>query len=355
MNIVPLIQEKWSLIGTRLKLSSDKLDDICQAASEQQIPAESKNTFCCVRMLTSWHETSDDVSVDAIKMAINAPHVGLETKVASIEDALRSENKAVDSSKRKPVTNPPEQLEQSYFNMVTKFCLKLSESQHSISDILVYLKVCKVNSDILEEISDLPELVVSFEKHGLVNKSDLTWLKNIAHHAQCAEATAVVKEYESLLMADKIPWYNIHPKGTYLVGRTDKKPENVTIKDSSNAKSAASRIVNIKESDSVLDSTEVGSVIFYWKLVSKGVEIQIPKAADALLIKECENADLTHVGIMIDGNLNWTTIDEMGMYITIAYTALTQDHYIYQLKTIATLNSQNILRMASIKEVDTSC
>ena len=35
INIVPLIQEKWSFIGTRLKLSSDKLDDICQAASEQ--------------------------------------------------------------------------------------------------------------------------------------------------------------------------------------------------------------------------------------------------------------------------------------------------------------------------------
>ena len=202
--------------------------------------------------------------------------------------------------------------------MVTKFCLELRESQHSISDILVYLKVCKINSDVLEEISDLPGLVVSFEKHRLVNKSDLTWLKNIAHHAQCTKAIAVVKEYESLLMADKIPWYSSHPKGTYLVGRTDKKPENVTIKDSSNAKSAASRIVNIKESDSVLDSTEVGSVTFYWKLVSKGVGIQIPKAADALLIKGCESAGLTHVGTMIDGNLNWTTIDEMGMtmYIT---------------------------------------
>ena len=316
MNIVPLIQEKWSLIGTRLKRSSDKLDDICQVASEQQIPAESKNTFCCVKMLTSWYETGDDVSVDAVMMAIDASHVGLKSKITNIEDALRSENTAVDNSKETPVTNPPEQLEQSYFDMVTKFCLKLNESQHSISDILVYLKICKVNSDILEEISDLPELVVSFEKHGLVNKSDLTWLKNIAHHAQCAEATAVVEEYESLLMADKIPWYSSHPKGTYLVGRIDKKPENVTIKDSSNAKSAASRIVNIKESDSVLDSTGEGSVIFYWKLISEGIGIQIPKAADASLIKECENTGLTHVGIMIDGNLNWTTIDEMGMYIT---------------------------------------
>ena len=312
MNIVPLIQEKWSLIGTRLKLSSDKLDDICQVASEQQIPAESKNTFCCVKMLTSWLETSDDVSVDNIMMAIDAPHVGLKNKITNIEGALRSENIAVDSSKERSIMNPPEKIEQSYFDTVTKFCLKLSKSQHSVFDVLTYLKICNVHSDVVKEIYDFTELVKSFERHELVNKSDLTWLKNIAHHAQCAEATAVVEEYESLLIADKIPWYSSHPEGTYLVGRTDKKPENVTIKDSSNAKSAASRFVNIKESDSVLDSTEVGSVTFYWKLVSKGVGIQIPKAADASLIKGCQNAGLTHVGIMIDGHLNWTTI---GTYI----------------------------------------
>ena len=311
MNIVPLIQEKWSFIGTRLRLSSDKLDDICQAASEEQIPAESKNTFCCVKMLTNWYETSDDVSVDAIMMAIDAPHVGLKTKIANIETVLKSENTTVDNSTGRSVATPPEKIEQSYFDMVTDFCLELSKSQCSISDILTYLKVCNVNSDVVEEIHDFPELVKSFERHELLNKSDLSWLKNIAHHAQCAEATAVVEEYESLLMADKIPWYSSHPKGTYLVGRTDKKPENVTIKDSSNAKSAASRIVNIKESDSVLDSTEVGSVTFYWKLVNKGATIQIPKAADDLQMKGCKNAGLTHVGIMVDGILNWTAI---GMY-----------------------------------------
>ena len=311
MNIVPLIQEKWSFIGTRLKLSSDKLDDICQAASEQQIPAESKNTFCCVKMLTSWYETSDDVSVDAIMMAIDAPHVGLKTKITSIEDALTFECVSTDTEEETSVTNPPEKPKQPYVDMITEFCLELSKSQHSVSDILLYLKVCHVNSDVVENVSDFPELVRSLERHELLNKSDLTWLKNIAHHAQCAEATAVVEEYESLLMADKIPWYSSHTTGTYLVGRTDKKPENVTIKDGSNAKSAASRIVNIKESDSVLDSTEVGSVTFYWKLVSKNVEIQIPEVVNASLTKECNNAGLTHVGIMIDGNLNWTTIDEI--------------------------------------------
>ena len=315
MNIVPLIQEKWSFIGTRLRLSPDKLDDIWHTASEQQIPAESKNTFCCVKMLTSWYETSDNVSVDAIMMAIDAPHVGLKNKISNIESILKSENIAMDSSIGKPLTNPPEELEQSYFDIVTKFCLELSKSRCSVSDILTYLKVCNVNSDVLKEIHGFPELVQSFERHELLNKADLSWLKNIAHHAQCTKATEVVEEYESLLMADKIPWYSSHSKGTYLVGRTDKKPENVTIKDSNNAKSAASRIVNIKESDSILDSSGVGSVTFYWKLTSKDVGIRIPTNAYGSLIKKCKNVDLTHIGIMIDGILTWANIDEIGKYI----------------------------------------
>ena len=315
MNIVPFIQEKWSLIGTRLRLSSDKLDVIWHTASEQQIPAESKITFCCVKMLTSWYETSDNVSVDAIIMAIDAPHVGLKTKISNIETVLTSEYATIDSIVGETVTNPPEKLEQPYFEMISNFCSELCKSKHSISDILVYLKVCKINPDVLENISDFPELVRSFEKHELLNKTDLSWLKNIAYYARCRKATKVVEEYETSLLADKIPWYSSHSKGTYLVGRTDKKPEIVTIKDSSNAKSAASRIVNIKESDSVLDSSEVGSVTFYWRLTSKDVGIQIPEVADASLIKKCKNVDLTHIGIMINGILTWANIDEIGKYI----------------------------------------
>ena len=315
MNIVPHIQDRWSLIGTRLKVSSHTLDEICLTANEQQIPAGSKNTFCCVKMLTSWYETSDDVSVDAIMMAIDAPHVGLNTKISTIETSLTSEYVAMDTDTGNSVTNPIEKIEQSYFKMTTKFCLELSKSQYSISEILPYLKVCKINSDVLEGISDFPELVASFEKHALINKADLSWLKNIAHYAECTKATEVVEHYESLLMADKIPWYSSHPEGTYLIAKTDKKPESVTIKDSSNAKSTASEIVNIVESDSVLQSSEVGSVTFYWKLVNKSAEIRIPKVVNALLIKRCRNAGVTNVGVMIDGDLNWIAIDETGMYL----------------------------------------
>ena len=315
MNIVPLIQEKWSLIGIKLKLSLDELDEICHIAGKQQIPTESKNTFCCIKMLTSWYKISDDVSVDAIMMAINAPHVGLKAKISSIEAALSSEYVITDSSEGKSVTYPPEKLEQQYVNMTTKFCLELNKSQCSIFDIVTYLKMCNVNSDVLDKVSDFPMLLKSFEKHELVNKADLSWLKNIAHHAKCTQGTKVIEEYESMLMADKIPWHSSHPMGTYLVGRTDKILENVTIKDSYNAKLVASKFVDIKESDSVLQSAEVGSVTFYWKLVNY-VAIQIPIVTNTSLIRKCRAAGLTHVGIMIDGNLSWTVI---GMYTECTY------------------------------------
>ena len=317
MNIVPHIQDKWSLIGTRFKVSSRTLDEICLTANEQHIPAGSKNTFCCVKMLTSWYETSDDVSVDAIMMAIDAPHVGLKAKISNIEAAMTSEYVAMDNNTSNSVTNPPEKIEQSYFEMTTKFCLELSKSQYSISEVITYLKVCKINSDVLDGISDFPELVASFEKHALINKVDLSWLKNIAHHAKCTKATEVVEEYESLLMADKIPWYRSHLKGTYLVARTDKKPESVTVKDSNNAKSAVSELVNILESDSVLQSSKVGSVTFYWKLIDKSAKIQIPEVANASLKQRCRDAGVTHVSVMIDGDLNsnWITIDETSKYV----------------------------------------
>ena len=335
MNTVPLIQEKWSLIGTRLRLSSDYLDDIYQAASDEQIPAESRNTFCCVNMLTTWYKTSDNVSVNAFITAIDAPHVGLKTKIPNVKAILASEYVPASNRPEKTVTNPPDKLVQPYFNMITKFCLELSKFQHAISDILTYLKVCNVNSDIYVGISDFPELVKSLEQHELLNKMDLSWLKNIAHHTQCTKAIKVIEEYENLLLADKIPWYSSQSKGTFLVAKTNKKPHSVTIKDSSNAKSAVSKIVSIKESDSILNFSEVGSVIFYWKLLEKSTRIEIPDVFSASLIKECKDVDLTHVGIMIDGSLNLTNLDEIGMYKQ--YSATLDSYYVAMCLAISQL------------------
>ena len=317
MNIVPLIQEKWSLIGTRLNISSDKLDNFWQMAGEQQIPTESKNTFCCVKMLTSWYETSDNVSTDAVVMAIDAPHVGLKIKMSSIETALTSEYAIEDGSAGKTATNPPQKFEQSYLDMITRCCSELSTSRCTLSDILTYLKVCNINSEVVKEVTDFPELLRSLERYQLLNKTDLSWLKNIAQHAQCMKATKIIEDYERFLMADKIPWYRSHSKGTYLVGRTNKSPENVTIEESSSAKLAASKVVNVKELDTILDSSEVGSVTFYWKFVNADVVIKIPKVVHTSLVQDCKIAGLTHIGIMNDGDLSLANVDLIGEYTSV--------------------------------------
>ena len=276
---------------------------------EQEIPTESINTFCCIEMLASWYETIGNVSVDAIITAIDIPHVGLQTKISTIKTALTNEYVPTE----KNFGSPPEKIEQPYVDMLTKFCLELNKSQHRIADILTYLKLCYINSEVLKEISDFSELVKSFERNKLLHKADLSWLKNITHHVQCTKATEVIEDYEKLLIADKIPWYSSHPKGTFLVGKIGKKFEIVTIKDSSNAKSAASGTVHIEETDSILDSSEVGSVIFYWRIVNKDVPIQIPEVVNTSAMERCKIADLTHIGVMIDGDLNLKEIDEIGM------------------------------------------
>ena len=70
-----------------------------------------KNTLCCVKMLTSWLETSDNVWTDAVINGSWSPACWLKIKMSNIEAALTSEYVPVDSNIGKSVTNPPEKSE----------------------------------------------------------------------------------------------------------------------------------------------------------------------------------------------------------------------------------------------------
>ena len=316
MNIVPHIQEKWSEIGTMLKFSPHKLNEFWQRGDKHQIPVESRKTFCCIQMLQHWVETSDSTSIDELITAINVPYIGLGHKIPSIKAALRAELSASFDSTGEFSMKPPEKFEQSYIDMKANFCKELSKSQHRITDILLHLQLCEIKSEIFTKITDLPTLVKALEKNNLLNKTDLSWLKYIATSLKCSKAIEIVENYETLLFADKIIWSSEHPKGTYLVGKISKNSEFVTIKDSSDAKSVASRIVQLKETDSMSDFYQTGSVIVYWK-VFKDVTINIPNSISVLLARECKNVDLTHIGILMDGRLNLKCIDELtGIYIS---------------------------------------
>ena len=316
MNIVPHIQEKWSEIGTMLKFSPKKLNEFWQRGDKHQIPVESRKTFCCIQMLKQWVEASDSASIDELITAINVPYIGLGHKIPSIKAALTSELSATYGSKGEFSTKPPEKLEQPYIDMKANFCKELSKSQHTITDILLQLQLCEIESEIFTKITDLPSLIKSLESNNLLNKTDLSWLKYIATSLKCSKAIEIVENYETLLFADKIIWSSKYPKGTYLVGKISKSSEFVTIKDSSDAKSVASRIVQLKETDSMSDFSQTGSVIVYWKVI-KDVTINIPDSISAFLARECKNADLTHIGILMDGKLNLKCINELtGIYMS---------------------------------------
>lgn len=313
MNVVPLIQEKWSDIGTRLKFLPDELNKFWKTADEHQIPAESRNTFCCIQMLKQWFEANDKPFVDVLIKAIDVPYIGLSNKISSIKSVLTSESFA--PSVITEGTNLPEKLEQPYIDMKAKFCLELMESEHKISDILVYLRLCNLKSELFTEIPDYPSLIILLEKHDLLSKADLSWLKYIATSSGCTKAAQILENYEKLLFADKTLWSDKHSKGTYIVGKISRSSEFVTIKDISNAKSVVSKIVNLQETDSKLDYSEIGSVIFYWKII-KDVTIHIPEIVDPLVLEECKDACLTHIGIVKDGKVDLEYVDKLiGTYM----------------------------------------
>ena len=314
MNVVPLIQEKWSDIGTRLKFPPGELNKFWKTADEHQIPPESRNTFCCIQMLKQWFQANDKPFVSVLIKAIDVPYIGLNNKISSIKTALTTESFA--PSIITEGTNLPEKLEQQYIDMKAKFCLELIESECKISDILVYLRLCNVKSELFTEISyDYPSLIKLLEKHDLLSKADLSWLKYIATSSGCTKAAQILENYEKLLFADKIIWSNKHSKGTYLVGKISRSSEFVTIKDISNAKSVVSKVVNLQETDSKLDSSEIGSVIFYWRVI-KDVTVHVPEFVDPLIAKECEDACLTHIGIVKDGKTDLEHVDNLiGTYV----------------------------------------
>ena len=338
MNVVPLIQEKWAEIGTQLNFSSEELNKFWLTADYHQIPDESRNTFCCIQMLKQWFETNDNDSVDALIKAIDVPYIGLQSKIPSIRSILTTESltTSVDTEEL-AATIPPGKLEQLYMDMKAKFCLELSRSQHSIDDVILYLKLCNIKSEIFTKVADYPSLIRLLEKHNLLSQADLSWLKYIATCSNCKKATEIIENYEKTLIADKIVWSSKHPEGTFLVGRVSKSPEFVTIKDSSDAKSAASEIVELKDTDSITDSSEVGSVVFYWRVVRK-VTINFLKFINASVAKKCSDARLTHIGIMIDGKLDLKSIDKPTGILTYirtyvhSYILLHISYYTYMLR-----------------------
>ena len=230
--------------------------------------------------------------------------VNLKYKMSSIETALESQL-VIDN-----YSNPPEKQQQSYLAMLMKVCIQLDESEVDIKNVLLYLKLSNIDLHALNNIEKFSDLIHSLEKHNYLNKTDLCWLKYIVDYVRNLVAQKIINDYETSLLADKIYWSSSHPSGTFLVGKISNQPETATIKNNSLAKSSASDVVGIRNTDSILDSSEVGSVIFYWK-ITNDTEFEIPKSVSMSVKARCKNAGLTHIGKMVDGNTEFMNIDEL--------------------------------------------
>ena len=313
MNVLPLIQEKWQLIGRNLGLSVDNLDQIFQEARVQKIPEESSNTFCCAKMLTCWFQSSSHVSADTIMGVISAPHVGLtKEKVSMIKAALTSYSFDSSNVTKEYATSPPKGHEQPYVEMKANVCKELIKSNCSIDDVLLYLETANVDPNVFKNISSFPNLCKSLEKHNHMNKADLSWLKAIAEYMKCEKALEIIENYEVLLVADKTNWDNILNKTNtgFIAKVSNNSLENCTIKDCSNAKLIGSKIFGLNKTDSILESVGVGSMIFYWR-VKENTSITLPEVVNSSLMGSCKEAGVTHIGTIIDGNLQSRNIDEL--------------------------------------------
>ena len=109
MNVVPLIQEKWSDIAMRLQFSMDELENIWQKSDEHCIPDESKNTFCCIRILKQWFEANGNASVGIFLKAIDVPYIGLGDKMSSIRNVLTSDSVAINVYEEFTISPPKSQ------------------------------------------------------------------------------------------------------------------------------------------------------------------------------------------------------------------------------------------------------
>ena len=312
MNILPSVQEKWQVIGLNLGVPKERLDWISEEADREDIPLRSLDTFCCIKMLTYWFQNSDNVSANAIIEVIKAPHVGLKNKIPSIQEALTSSNVDLVKTTKKYTTSPPESHEMPYIEMKTNVCNEFESSQCSITGVLLYLQNTNIDPDILRNISSFPDLFKSFEAHDLLHAGDPAWLTTIAKYVKCPKALEVIEKYSRLLIADKTicSCDSYKPINGFVAKFLDKTLENCTVKDCSNAKTAVREILDLKDTDGILDHSEVGSLTFYWR-VKENVTITIPKFTCASLIKNCKDNGITHIGTITDGNLELVNISEL--------------------------------------------
>jgi len=317
MNTVYLIQNHWYVIGTRLKLSEVTLTEIWNEATE----AAFKEIFCCCRMLLHWHKTGKDITNDRFLEAVQFAPLGLDKKIPTIKSLLLDET--TDKSVYSDFSSELDEAGMQYALMVAEVTEIISKSHVPLDKFKLVLRHSKyvhtnkrkIEKEVYENTSSFSTLIDSLQNYGYITHTELSWLKYLAYDvAKSSEALSVINKYEEMNIAHKIHWQSIstteRSQGTFLLAKSNKDPSILTGVDLSQAKSATVKVVGLNETDALLDSTGVGSVIIFWKLYSDSV-VRLPDSISPSLKEMCDAADITHIGTIVKHTTTLIKTDQL--------------------------------------------
>jgi len=320
MNTVSLIQNHWYIIGTRLGLPENVLKEFWKEASRLKMsPAE---TYCCCKMLLYWHLEGNNVTVETFLDAANFPPFCFDETVSVIKSMLLEE--VADKSHLTTLSSEVNDTERQYAAMVAEVVELLDQCDANIDKYKHYLDHCKsehsqkqtIEKNVYEHVANISDLIGALRNNGYISHMDLSWLKRLIHDiANSSKALRVIQKYEEMNVAQKLHWSNMSSTQTtsqkmFLMAKTNKSPALLSGKDVSGTKSVATKLAGIDETDALLESAGVGSVILYWK-ISDGVRLEVPKSITQSMSQVCSKAGITHIGTIVNQNVTLVEIVQM--------------------------------------------
>ena len=304
LNTVNYIKDHWYIIGIRLKVSEKHLNNIWEDSCKAGVI--SKEVFCCCKMLNVWYKKGNNLTVGKFLSAVSLSPLGLSDKIPLIRSIL------LDSSSAKSVHDAShlklDEIQKQFALMIVEVTKIIDDSDIDLDTFRLFLNHCKdtrtnkakIDSSVYEKATSFSDMISSLEINGFITHLELSWLKYLVGDvANSTKALDVIKSYEQLNIAHMLHWCSdAKQDGTFLFARTDNIPELVSGSDVSKAKSVTTKLFGIEETDVLLDSAGVGSVVIYWRVCSNEID-QFPRMITASLKQMCNEACITQVGVVV--------------------------------------------------------
>ena len=323
MNIVSLIQTKWSLIGKQLQIPDSILNKI-----SEECHGPSKDTQCCIKMFNELVKANKNITLSEFLQVFITPFVGLAKDSSSIEQCVKDITCLDQSSNVQDMNTAPgapDKIDRKFALMIAKVVKHLNDSNIDL-DLLIHMLAhyrgrgsqSKIEPKIYQNIDSISDLISSLQDNGYISHTDLSWLKFLVED-NCHEALEVIKKYEEdSLVADMIKWTNKpnykHQNGTYLVAVTKSQPENVTCKVVNETKSIAAQMVGLEPTDIKTETGAIGSVHFHWRILFiSDLHVELPSTITAEKKQACIKLGVLKIGILTEHKSEFVVIEDLAV------------------------------------------